>query len=127
MQAPPYRGGWPSLTGNMEQNVWQWLLTLYLQSHHVACCRKLASCIHCVSAARKKVFSYIMLLLCTNSNEQEWRAVSGFQTFVAQTSNIFFMLWGLFEALFRSSGHIALCGQLQIIMGFMWSPSIPRK
>ena len=103
----PHRGGWPSLTGNVVQDVWRWLLTLYLQSHHVACCRRLASCIHCVSAARKKVLSSTMLLLCTNSYQQEWRAVNDFQTFVVQNSNIFFMLWGLVEASFWLSGHKA--------------------
>jgi hypothetical protein len=33
--------------------------------------------------------------------------VSGFQTFVAQNPNILFMLWGLAEAWFQLSGHIA--------------------
>ena len=89
--------------------MWQWLLTLYLQSHHVACCRRLASCIHCISAARKKVLSNTMLFLCTNSNQQEWHAANGFQTFVTQNSNIFFMLWGLVEDWFQLSGHTASC------------------
>jgi hypothetical protein len=49
-----HRGGWPSVIASMVQDVWQWLLTVYLQCHHLACCRRLASRIHCVSVTRKE-------------------------------------------------------------------------